>query len=145
MPEPISLTIATAIAAGAAAALKDTASAVIKDAYKAIKDFISSRFHRVDTGEIERDPESKTRQALLSEELAKVGADQDRDLRALVSELVSKLEEHAPEVAGPIGVDLKTLKSKLVDIGEVSEGTGVRADTADIDTIHIGQVGKKKT
>jgi hypothetical protein len=143
--DPISVTLAAAIAAGAAAALKETAGAVIKDAYSAIKAFISKKYNHVDTAQIEHEPGSKNRQAVLSEELAKAGAEQDNELRALAAQLVNKLEEHAPDIAGPIGVDLKQLKARLIEIGEVSDGTGVRANTAEVDTIKIGQVGKKKS
>ncbi len=144
MPEPISATIAAALATGAAAALKETASSVVKDAYNAVKAYVSSKFHQVDTGEIERNPASTARQAVLSEELESAGADKDQQLRALVNELIRRVEELAPDAAEPIGVNLGVLKAKLLEIGEVSEGTGLKADVAEVETLRINQVGKKK-
>jgi hypothetical protein len=144
MPEPISATIAAALATGAAAALKETASAVVKDGYNAVKAYISSKFHRVNAEEIERNPASTARQAVLSEELESAGADKDQRLRELVAELIRRVEEHAPDAA-PVGVNLGTLKAKLLEIGEVSEGTGVRANAAEVETLRINQIGKKKS
>ena len=144
MPEPISATIAAALATGAAAALKNTASLAVKDAYNAVKAYISSKFQRVDTGEIERNPASTARQAVLTEELESAGADKDQRLRALVAELIRHVEEHAPDAAKPVGVDLGMLKVKLLEVGEVTEGTGIKAGVAEVETIRIDQVGGKK-
>jgi lipoprotein-anchoring transpeptidase ErfK/SrfK len=144
MIEALSITFAGAIASGAAAALKDTASAAIKDAYAAVKTLVSNRYKRVDVAQIEQEPASNGRQAVLTEELAKSGAENDGDLRRLVTDLVSALETHDESAGAAVGIDVKNLKAKLLQIGQVSEGTGIKADTAEIETIRVDQIGKKK-
>jgi hypothetical protein len=144
MVDSAAASIAGAIAAGAAVALKDTASAAVKDAYAAIKALISNKYHRVDTEQIEKAPDSKGRQEVLSEELVAAGAERDRELRSLVVELVHRLEAESAEDPAPAGVKLRDLKVRLLEIDHVSEGAGVEADTATIDTIRVNQVGKKK-
>jgi hypothetical protein len=145
MVDPLSVTLGTAIAAGAAAALKDTASAAIKDAYAAVKEFVSKSYNRVDVSQIEREPASGSRQAVLADELAKSGAEGDGELRRLVTELVSALEEHDKGAAAAVGLDVKNLKAKLLQIGQVSDGAAITADTAEIETIRIDQIGQKKS
>jgi len=144
MAEPISMLLASAIASGAATALKDTAAQAIKDAYSAVKTFIAKRYSHVDPAVVEHDPESTARQGVLSEDLEKSGADRDGELRKLVDELLKAIQQNAPAADRPAGLDVDALRAKLLTIGAVNEGTGVRARTADIEEIRIDNIGKKK-
>jgi hypothetical protein len=62
--DPVSFIVA-ALAAGAAAGLKDTAAAAVKDAYAGVKGWIQTRYGRVDLGALEQKPGSEVKRAAL--------------------------------------------------------------------------------
>jgi hypothetical protein len=55
--DPVTV-IVSALALGAAAGLKDTASAVVQDAYGAVKALLVRHYADVDVGPVERRPDS---------------------------------------------------------------------------------------
>ena len=93
--DPITL-IVTALAAGAALGVKDTASAAVKDAYAALKALVRKRLGGGQGAELvlakhEQAPE--TWQAPLVAELAEAKADRDRDLIAAAKALLDLADE----------------------------------------------------
>jgi hypothetical protein len=106
--DPITL-IVTALAAGAALGVKDTASAAVKDAYAAVKALVRKRLGGGQDAELvlakhEQAPE--TWQAPLMAELAEAGADRDRDLIAAARALLD-LAGEAGGRAGKYTVDAR--------------------------------------
>jgi hypothetical protein len=106
--DPITL-IVTALAAGAALGLKDTASAAVKDAYNGLKALVKKRFAGRPDAELvltkyEKAPE--TWQAPLTAELDQAGADRDADLVAAAQALMSLVDE-AGTRAGKYTVDVR--------------------------------------
>ena len=96
--EPITLILA-AVAAGAAAAAKDTAGQVVKDGYTALKGLIVRKFGRKGAAataldQLERKPESEARIAVLQEELTEAGAGQDAELLQEAEKLLALLKKH---------------------------------------------------
>jgi hypothetical protein len=87
--DPFITPIVAAIAAGATAGLKEEAAQVVKDAYAAVKSFLSMKYPKVNLGQIEEKPTSSARQAVLAEDLADSGADQDPELLRLVEALAA--------------------------------------------------------
>src|SRR4051812_37060235 len=81
--DPISLIVA-ALAAGAVAGVKDTASAAVKDTYAALKRLVADRHAAVhaDVEKLEQTPTSEGRQAVVKEELETAGAANDPELIA---------------------------------------------------------------
>ena len=59
--------VVTAVALGASAGLKDTATQAVKDAYAGLKPLLARR--RVDVSGVERKPDSDTQRAALTETL----------------------------------------------------------------------------
>jgi hypothetical protein len=112
--DPITL-IVTALAAGAALGVQDTAAAMVKDAYASLKALVRRRLGGDPGAEMvlarhEQAPE--TWQAPLMAELARTGAERDSDLiaaaRALL-DLVGKAGEagkYAVDVRGAQGVQI---------------------------------------
>ncbi len=91
--DPITL-IVTALAAGAALGIKDTASVAVADAYASLKVLVQKRLSGRQDGEMvlarhELAPE--TWRAPLIEELTETGADGDRDLIAAAQELLNMI------------------------------------------------------
>jgi len=121
--------ITAAIVAGAAAGLTSTASQAVRDAYQALKDVIRHRFPRVDIAPVEELPESSAKQASLSEDLVRFGADQDADVVRLAEALVLAIEREAPQAADRVGVDLGRVRGEFLTIRRVSGG--VRAQEVD--------------
>lgn len=125
--DPVSA-ITMAIAAGAAAALKDATADVVRDGYAALRALMKRKFGSVDVEVVERKPESRARQMVLGEELSEAGADDDEEVLAAAQALLKRIEENAPEAAGAIGVDIENIKAANVTIEEVrATGTGVKA------------------
>jgi hypothetical protein len=93
--DPITL-IVTALAAGAASALQDGASAVVKDAYARLKALVTKRLADRPKGELvlaEHETAPQTWQAPLAAELSAVGANNDADLAAAAQALMSLVDE----------------------------------------------------
>jgi hypothetical protein len=145
--EPITTTaIVTALATGAAAAAKDTATAAVKDAYAALKALIQREYGTVDVTPIEKKPDSAPKRSSLAEDLAEAGAEDDAELKELARTLVAALERDAPQAAPALGVDLKDVKAAFLRVGSVeSEGTGVKirgsefSGGIDVQSVRAGQ------
>lgn len=115
--DPITL-IVTALAAGAALGVKDTASSAVKDAYAGLKALVSKRFGGRPGAELvlakhERAP--ATWQAPLMAELGEAGADSDPDLVAAAQALM-RLVDDAGARAGKYTVDVRGAQG--VQVGE---------------------------
>ena len=87
--------VLTVIAAALAFAGREAAKAAIgegvKDAYRAVKEFLSDKYSQVDLTPVEKAPESKARQAVLVEDLTSSGAAADADFSPLAKQLVGML------------------------------------------------------
>ena len=115
--DPITL-IVTALAAGAALGVKDTASAMVTDAYAGLKALVKKRLGGGPGAELvlarhEQAPE--TWQAPLMAELAGARADGDRDLIAAAQALLDLVGE-ADGRAGKYTVDVRGAQG--VQIGD---------------------------
>lgn len=106
--DPITLII-TALAAGAALGLKDSASSAVTEAYAWLKSQVRNRFGGRPRAELvlaEHEKAPETWQAPLRAELAEVGADSDPDLAAAAQALMSLIDEAGAQ-AGKYKVDLR--------------------------------------
>lgn len=109
--DPITL-IVTALAAGAALGVQDTASAMVKDAYASLKALVKKRLGGGPGAEMvlakhEQAPEIW--QAPLMAELAETGADRDDDLVAAAQallDLVGGAGKYAVDARGAQGVQV---------------------------------------
>lgn len=115
--DPITL-IVTALAAGAALGLKDSASSAVKDAYAGLRALVRKKLAGRPDAEVvlarhEKAPE--TWQAPLMAELAESGADRDRDLEAAAQALMNLVDE-AGARAGKYTVDVRGAQG--VQIGD---------------------------
>jgi hypothetical protein len=93
--DPVTL-IVTALAAGAALGLKDTASAAVTDAYEWLKALTAKRLAGRTDGELmlARHAEAPAAwEASLTAELAAAGADRDRDLVGAAQALMKLADE----------------------------------------------------
>jgi hypothetical protein len=133
--DPISL-IVTALAAGAAAALKPTAERAVKDAYEALRTVIRDRYQRVATtvDTLEAQPDSKSRRDVVSEELAGSDAIADEAVIERAQEVLKVVELYAPGAAEEIAIDLETIRvGANVNIRDVvAAGRAVRIRDAEI-------------
>ena len=108
----------TALAAGSALGLKDTASSAVKDAYAGLKALVRKKLAGRPDAEVvlarhEEAPE--TWQAPLMSELGEAGADRDRDLVAAAQALMSLVDE-AGARTGKYTVDVRNAQG--VQIGD---------------------------
>jgi hypothetical protein len=93
--DPVTL-IVTALAAGAASALQDGASAAVKDAYARLKALVTKRFADRPKGELvlaEHQAAPQTWEKLLAAELSAAGAESDAGLVAAAQALMSLVDE----------------------------------------------------
>jgi len=121
--DPLTL-ILSAILAGAAAAAKPTAEQAVKDAYAGLKTVIESLWKRVDLRTIEQDPASKSRQAVLREDLERVDVAQPQVLAQArkVVEMVAKSDPEAARAAGIVIEDLDAGASVTIENTVAEEG-----------------------
>jgi hypothetical protein len=92
--DPVTL-IVTALAAGAASALQDGASAAVKDAYARVKALVMRRFANRPKGELvlaEHESAPQVWEAPLAAELSAAGAGGDADLVAAAQALMSLVD-----------------------------------------------------
>jgi hypothetical protein len=131
--DPVSVVV-TALVAGATAGLKPAAEQAVKDAYAGLKALIQRKWQQVSVGQLEANPTSEARQAVVKEDLAQTEAGKDRELLAMADKLLETVARHAPDVAQSIGVKLKDIKSggalRIRDV--TAEGIGIDVGTADV-------------
>ncbi len=124
--EPLTM-IATTLVAGAAAALKDTATQVVKDAYTGIKELIKRKLGGASNAEdlnsalrlAEKKPDDPARLATLKDELESAGANNDSDVLKAAQGLLELIKQQAPAVA--------TQYNLTVQGSGAAAGTGARA------------------
>jgi hypothetical protein len=116
--DPVSI-IVSALAAGALAGLKPTAEAAVKDAYAGLKALIQRKFARVDVTPVENKPESQAKRDSVAEDLKEAGADQDPEILDEATRLLELIEAHAPEAGEAIGVDLKKVKARAIELRDI--------------------------
>lgn len=105
--EPLTMMV-SALVAGASAALTETASKVVKDAYQGVRGLLVGKCKQADLPlqllEREATPESKE---LLRKELERGGLDKDPDLVGALHELAQAVKAHAPESAKAAGINVE--------------------------------------
>lgn len=127
--EPISaVAFSLALGAGATAG-KEVVSAVVKDAYARLKEMVGARYPKVSVDQLEQAPESKSRRAVVEEDLLHAGAGRDAELLAAAHRLAELIRQQAPGMAAAIGVDLKDVEAASLRLADVvASGTGVKVD-----------------
>ena len=130
--DPVSVTIVSALAAGATAALKDVATSAIKDAYAALRRLIAERHPKVIpfVEAVEADPSSEPEQTVLSKKLSQ--ATMEPDVRDAAVALLERLDELRDESGARALFDFGKLRAaknfQLTDI-ELT-GALLKADEA---------------
>jgi hypothetical protein len=122
--DPVTL-IVTALAAGAASALQDGASAAVKDAYTRLKALLTRRFAGRPSAELvlaEHQAAPQTWEKPLAAELSAAGAEGDADLVAAAHALMSLVDE-AGSRAGKYVVTVRD--SQGVQVGDHSTQTNI--------------------
>jgi len=128
--DPITASIVTALASGAAVAAKNLATDAIKDAYAGLKALIVDKYKKAGpfVEALEGDPDSKAMQEVLANQIKGVETDEDakKGAAALTDSLVA--QEKVPAIAAVIDIGkLKVGKSLLLEDIEYT-GTLIRAD-----------------
>lgn len=121
--------IVTALAAGAAAALKPTVEQAVKDSYAALKGLIQRKYAQVDVDQLEANPSSKSRRGVVEEDLKAVGGNADAEVLQHAQALLEAIQRYAPEAVAAIGVDLKEIEGASLAIRRViATGSGVKVE-----------------
>jgi hypothetical protein len=125
--------VVTALAAGAAVALKTTVEQVAKESYAALKALIQRKYAQVNIYLLEQQPASESRRAVVKEDLAKTDAATDTELLRLAKALLDAIQRQALDAAGPVGVDLKDIQAASLTIDDIiASGTGVKVEGAEV-------------
>jgi hypothetical protein len=109
MIDPVS-TLVLAIVTGAVAGLASTSERAVKDAYNGLKELIKQQYTEVDWEQIEQDPLSEHRQAILKEELAQITAIQNQELLRR-AQAVLNAATRTPELAGRSNITVEKIKA----------------------------------
>jgi hypothetical protein len=149
--DPVSIA-AAAVAIGTQEVIKTGVAEVVKDAYSALKRFISEHYKGIDPSAVESKPASESKRASLAEDLKDAGADSDTELLALAKALIEAVRAETPQAGEPIGVNLEEIEAQAVRIQNVwSSGSGVQVRGAkvsgaiDISNVTAGQTGSSST
>jgi hypothetical protein len=115
--------LASAIALGAAKGTKQPASQAIADAYKLLRNHLEDSYPSVDLWQLERDPHSPARRALLAEELNQTQAERDPVLICRIDDLLRIATENHSE--SNVAVILKHIQvAKELVINDVAGSGG---------------------
>jgi hypothetical protein len=124
--DPITV-IVSALAAGAAAGLKDAAATGIKDAYAALKRLIADRYDDVDVTPVEKRPESEAKRRSLEEDLRDAGAGHDDLMLDAARRVIEEVRSNDAGTGAAIGIDLERVQAAALRIRDVAaSGGGVR-------------------
>lgn len=138
MIDPVTL-IVTALALGAAAGVKDTASQTIKDAYSGVKTLILRRYGDIGLDALEKKPESQAKRDSVAEDLADIGAGKDKELLIQAKALAQLVKQYAPNTAAEINIKLADLEAigsfRLSDLA--ASGSGAKVDI-DVQRVKVG-------
>lgn len=118
--DPVSLVLA-ALATGAVAAAKDTASQAVKDAYEGLKTLVLKRFEEKPQAEMaleEYEKDEDTWKKPLQKALVEVGADRDE---AIVRESQQVLKLVNPQQAAQGKFNVQIGEGKGVTIGDYAQ------------------------
>ncbi|WP_053226717.1 hypothetical protein [Solirubrobacter soli] len=132
--DPISLIVA-AVAAGAAAGLKDTAASAVKDAYAALKGLLSKR--GVDVGAVERKPESEPKRDSLAEDLKDGAAGDDVAVLEAAQRVIDEVRANDAAAAKAVGVDLDEVHAAFIRIADIK----ARGNATAVDLDHVTTTG----
>jgi hypothetical protein len=123
--------LVTALAAGAAAALKPTVEQAVKDSYTALKGLIQRKYGQVSLDQLEANPSSKSRRGVVEEDIAAAGTDKDAEVLQRGQAPLEAIKNHTPEAAAAMGVDLKDIEGASLAIRRVTPtGAGVKVERA---------------
>jgi hypothetical protein len=111
--DPVTVTIVSAFAAGAAAAAKDIATSAVRDAYAGLKRLIVDRYERAapSAEDVEEAPVSQARHVVLAEKLDQAGASGDEELKAAAQALLAALEGLREEARAAALFDFDKLRA----------------------------------
>lgn len=126
--DPVSLVLA-ALAAGATAAAKDTASQAMKDAYAGLKALVKKRFAGKPQAEIaltEYEKDEDTWQKPLQKSLVEMGADQDEAIVRQAQQLLKLLN---PQQASQGKYNVQIGEGKGIVIGDNPQVTQTFGET----------------
>lgn len=130
--EPVTITVVTALAAGALAAAKDVATSAVKDAYAGLKKLIIDRYKKAGPliEAVETHPTSQTDQKLLLNEFAQ--ADADPKLKESAVNLLRTLEGLRDDPLAQAVFDFGKLRAaRNFELNDIEfSGTLLRADEA---------------
>jgi hypothetical protein len=148
--DPISVSIVTALAAGALAAAKEVATAGVKDAYQGLKRLITDRYQKAGpfVEAVEANPASEPEQKVLANQMPH--AESDPALKAATVKLLQLLEELQNDSRAQAVFDFKKLRAaKNFELNDIEfSGTLLRADDAnfegDFKATKLRQAGAKQ-
>ena len=126
--DPVSMVLA-ALAAGATAAVQDTTSQAVKDAYAALKALVKKRFEKKPQAEMalaEYEKDADTWQKPLQKSLVETGADQDE---AIVRQAQQVLKLINPQQASQGKYNVQIGEGKGIVIGDNPQVTQTFGET----------------
>lgn len=135
--------VTAAIVAGAATGLTSSASQAVRDAYDGLKGLLATRFPDVDLAQVEKLPDSRSKQQSLARDVILAELYRDAEVVRLAEVLTDVLAREAPQAAAGVGVDLERVKGHFLEIRRVQGGVRVRhAETSGGITITDVQAGR---
>ena len=136
MVEPISTgaLVVGVLSMGAAAFAKGALGQAGKDAYESLRGAVV-RFASHDTEQLEKNPDSENRKAVLADDIDEQSKEEQARLAELAA-MAAKVFREEAEAGRPIGVEIGQLKAVEVQLGTITTGQGT---SFKVDTVETGK------
>jgi len=105
--------IVAALVSGIIAGLRSTSERAVKDGYMALRTVILNKYQKVSIAQLEENPNSTARQAVVEEDLRRAGAEHDEETLQLAQELISLIESQKQPAKQSHGQPLLTPEELL--------------------------------
>ncbi|MEW5802359.1 MAG: hypothetical protein AB1847_09680 [bacterium] len=110
MMDPITI-ISTALISGAAAGLKPTAEKAVRDAYNALKAYLTSKWRTFDVAAIESS-KNKLEDETIKDKMRALNMHNDSSLVRLSYEMINLIEKHDISIAKEISIRLGDISAQ---------------------------------
>ena len=111
--------VASAIALGAAAGLRDSATQAVRDAYGSLVGLLGRNYPQVDIRALEGRPSSAAKRESLAEDVAALSIQEDSEILKAAQRLIELIRAADPQVGAAIGVDIDALLLRSSQVSSV--------------------------
>ncbi|MEJ7744404.1 MAG: hypothetical protein WKF73_18800 [Nocardioidaceae bacterium] len=119
--DPLTVLV-SALALGAAAGLKQTASTAVADAYSSLKRLLLRRHPEIDLDDLEQESLSNEQRDDLEQQLVRANIDVDAELSEAIGAVLQSRDAEISSAAEVLAIDLSDVRAAALRISDVVAG-----------------------